>query len=139
MKRVASAEVSLSLIENYDFRASKNLLSAEKCDCKVVTANGLSSLAESRKRKANSGLPKIYDDKPSSVSFKVHNVEKLIPSPKTSEVVASRVIKQNNGSELKTLGPNPLKISQTAAKKRLFSVDDISANQKDLLFSIKQT
>ena len=166
-KRIASDDVTLPVIENYDPKRPKNLRSAEKCDCKickVATANGLASLVEKRKRKANRGRPKICDDKHSSIAFlvcntcftkiypgcrhqcsvnrkqRVYNIEKLMTSPKTSEILASRFIKRNVAkSELKTLGPSSLKIKQAAVKKKLFSVDDISAIQKDLQLSTRQT
>ena len=167
-RKIASKNVCFPVIESYDSNRPKSLRSVGACNCKicqVATSNGLASLSESRKRKANRGRPKTYEDTvgitPSSYKIcstcfakifkgfnhkcsnsrrdKIENIEQLITSPKSAEVFASRVLKKNEMGTLQTLGPNKLKVNQSTVKKELFSTDDISVMQKDLQLSTRQT
>ena len=122
-KKGSSADVKLPVVDNYDPERPKNLRSSAKCDCKickVATTHFNDSLIASRKRKASRGQPKVHNETPKQNTFKicgvcfeklysgcthqcsncridrVKNIESLINSPTTSQVLASRVLNETS-------------------------------------------
>ena len=154
-KKGNGKDVKLSVVDDYDPKRPINLRSATKCDCKICKV-ARSDFNDSRKMKKKRGRPTtnsteeqkqrvlkicatcfriVYPgcthDCTSSRKARVENLEDLVSSPSTSQVYASRVIDNSDGTLL-TLSGKCKKLEKPAAAKQLYSSDDMLHIQKDL-------
>ena len=153
-------------VNDYNPERSKYLRSGSSvCECRICNIAKMTGLAYHRmikrkrgRRPSSSNTPtiykictncfqKIYQGSNHSVSNcrysrrnKVSNVEELVSSPTTLQRVASRVIKNQDGTPLSTLGPNRKLINESAGSSHpSFSGEQLFGIQTDLGLSNKKT